>query len=288
MAVSVSRILIYPVKSCGSVSLDAAVVSDIGIEGDREWQFVDDDQNGVTQRQHRVLATVRPEPLSDGALRLRAAGVGTIDVEAGGPAVTVKSHFGLPVPATDAGDAAAAWFAELTGSAGRLVKMTDRCGWRLPDAYDLFEQPAPFSDAAPILVASQASCDWLAERAAEPFDIDRFRPNIVVAGTAPWDEDAWSTFTVGAASLHARVPWPRCQIPQIDQTTGDRHPEPAKVLRAHRWCADAPTVTGSFREIVEGNALFGIACSIAPTGAIVRVGDEVTVESTAPPVLTMP
>ena len=288
MAVSVSRIMIYPVKSCGGVALDATVVSDIGLAGDRVWQFVDEEQNGVTQRQHRILATVRPEPLADGALRLTAPGVEPIDVEACGAALTVKSLFGVPVPATDAGDAAASWFAELTGSVGRLVKMADETGWRLPEAYDLFAQPAPFSDAAPILVAAQASCDWLAERGAELFDIDRFRPNIVVSGSKPWEEDSWSTFTMGAASLHARAPWPRCQIPQIDQVTGERHHEPAKVLRAHRWCAEAPTVPGSFREIVEGSALFGIACSITPTGAAISVGDEVTIESTTTPVLTMP
>lgn len=288
MAVSVSRIVIYPVKSCGGMTLDEGVVSDIGLEGDREWQFVDAQQHGVTQRQQPILATIRPELLPGDALRLTAPGAGTIDVEALGTATTVKSHFGLPVPATDAGDDAAAWFSKLTGSEGRLVKMNDRCGWRLPDAYDLFEQAAPFSDAAPVLVAAQASCDWLAERATERFEIDRFRPNIIVAGSAPWEEDSWSAFTVGAASLRARLPWPRCQIPQVDQVTGERHSEPAKVLRAHRWCTDAPAVAGGFREIVEGNALFGIACSISPAGAIVRVGDAVTVESTAPPVLAMP
>ena len=287
MGVSVSRIVIYPVKSCGGISLHEAVVSDIGLAGDREWQFVDVDQRGVTQRQLPILATIRPEMLPGGALRLSAPGVGAIDVEASGEAVTVKSHFGLPVPARDAGDDAASWFAEVTGSEGRLVKMIDGCGWRLPEAYDVFEQPAPFSDAAPMLVTAQTSCDWLAERAGEPFDIDRFRPNIVVTGTAPWDEDSWSTFTIGAASFRARVPWPRCQIPQVDQVTGERRREPAKVLRAHRWCTEAPSVAGPFRGIVEGNALFGIACSVTPAGATIRVGDSVAIESTVPPVLAM-
>ena len=287
MGASVSRIVIYPVKSCGGISLHEAVVSGIGLAGDREWQFVDQEQQGVTQRQLPILATVRPETLPAGALRLSAPGVGAIDVEASGDAITVKSHFGLPVPAMDAGDDAAAWFSDLTGSEGRLVKMIDACGWRLPEAYDLFEQPAPFSDAAPMLVAAQASCDWLAERAAEPFEIDRFRPNIVVTGTAPWEEDTWATFTVGAASLRARVPWPRCQIPQVDQVTGERHREPAKVLRAHRWCTEAPTVAGSFRGVLEGNALFGIACSVTPAGATIRVGDNIEVQSTDAPVLAM-
>ena len=84
------------------------------------------------------------------------------------------------------------------------------------------------------------------------------------------------------------LPWPRCAIPQVDQDTADRHTEPAKVLRRHRWCTDAPTLTGRFREIIQGNGLFGIGCSIEPAGATIRIGDDVRVTTTAAAVLPMP
>ncbi|WP_051062353.1 MOSC domain-containing protein [Ilumatobacter nonamiensis] len=287
MAVTLSQIVVYPIKSCGGVSLDEATVSPIGLAGDREWQFVDDDRNGVTQRQHRVLATVRPEPLEDGGLRLTAPGRPAIDVDRDGSSTTVKSLFGVPVEAIDAGDDAARWFTDLTGASGRLVAMRDPGGWRLPEEFDLFGQGAPFSDAAPILVASRSSADWLAERASEPFGIDRFRANLIVSGAPAWDEDTWDRFAIGPVSLRAAAPWPRCQIPQVDQESGDAHKEPAKVLRAHRWCTEAPGIEGGFRSIVEGSGLFGIACTIEPAGAVVRLGDELTVESTAAPVLAM-
>lgn len=287
MAVTLSRIVVYPIKSCGGVDCDGVAVSPIGLAGDREWQFVDDDGNGVTQRQHRVLATVRPRPLPDGRLRLAAPDRPSIEVGRDGAPTTVQSLFGVPVAAVDAGDDAARWFADLTGASGRLVAMADRRGWRLPDGFDVFGQAAPFSDAAPVLVASQTSCDWLAERASDDFGIDRFRANLVVSGAAPWAEDSWGSFDIGPASLSAAAPWPRCQIPQIDQTTSARHREPANVLRTHRWCTDAPGIEGGFRSIVEGSAVFGIGCTIEPSGAVLRIGDEVTVRSTVAPVVDM-
>lgn len=287
MASILSQIVVYPIKSCGGVQLDEVAVSPIGLAGDREWLFVDDDANSVTQRQHRVLATVTPEPLSGGGLRLSAPGLPTIDVGRTGVATTAKTLFGVPVPVIDAGDEAARWFTELTGASGRLVAMSGPDGWRLPDDYDVFGQPASFSDAAPILVASQASSDWLVERASEEFAIDRFRANLVVSGAPAWDEDTWEHFDIGSASLRSAVPWPRCQIPQIDQTTAATHKEPAKVLRAHRWCTEAPGIDSAFRSIVEGSALFGIGCTIEPAGTILSVGDELTVGSTAAPVLAM-
>ena len=287
--VVLSGIYVHPIKSCRAVALDSAVISGIGLAGDRIWQVVDGDGRGLTQRQHPVMATVQPELLDGGGLRLTTPTMPAIEVSR--PVerpVTVKSHFGTPVPAFDAGDVAATWFSEVTGASVRLVAMDGNCGWRLPDELDVFEQRAPFSDAAPILVTTEASLNWLRERADEDFTMDRFRPNLVVRGGQPWDEDAWATFRVGEADLRAALPWPRCAIPQVDQRTGDRRGEPAKVLRRHRWCTEAPTVPAALRRILEGSALFGSACSIGPVGTIVRVGDAVTVTTTAPPVLSMP
>ena len=143
-------------------------------------------QCGITQRQHRVLALVQPELLSDGSLRLSASGMPTIEVERPlGRRVMVDSHFRVPVRAHDAGDDAAAWFTEFAGVPLRLVRMNGDTGWRLPVELDVFGQGAGFTDAAPLLVASQDSLAWLNARASEEFGIDRFRPNLVVSGVEP-------------------------------------------------------------------------------------------------------
>jgi uncharacterized protein YcbX len=160
-------------------------------------------------------------------------------------------------------------------------------GWRLPSEFDVFGQGAGFTDAAPLLVANQASLDWLVERSTEGFGMDRFRPNLVIAGAEPWAEDTWDRFEVGEAALRAVVPWPRCTIPQVDQQTAERHKEPAKVLKEHRWCTSAPSISGEFRDIVEGNGLFGVACTIGPSGHTITVGDPVTVVTSRTPVLEM-
>src|SRR3954452_1585481 len=285
---AVSGLFIHPIKSCRAVALEAAVVSPIGLHGDRIWQVVTDDGREITQRQHPVLATIQPELRPDGGLRISAPSTAAIDVGAPGPAsTTTLSHFGTEVPAWDAGATAAAWFSDVVGVPLRLVAMVDDSGWRLPGELDMFRQSAAFTDAAPALVACQSSLDWLRERATEEFGMERFRPNIVVSGTAAWDEDSWETFTVGDAELRAALPWPRCAIPQVDQVTGERHGEPARVLRQHRWCTSAPTLSPTLRTVVEGNGLFGLGCSIGRAGAVVRLGDSITVHTTAPPVLSM-
>jgi uncharacterized protein YcbX len=288
MATILSEIRVYPIKSCAGDSVESAVVSDTGLEGDRQWQVVDIDGGPITQRQHRVLATVRPKPTAHGGLQIGAPDSPPIEIGAPGEAdTTVRSLFDARVPAWDAGDEAAQWFTRMLGEPRRLVAMTDPAGWRLRGDLDVFGQGAAFSDAAPILVATHASLAWLQQRASEHFGMDRFRPNLVVAGTEPWEEDSWSTFQVGGAELTAVLPWPRCSIPQIDQSTGHRHKEPARVLRAHRWCTEAPTMNPAIRGLLEGNGLFGIGCSIGPPGTRIAVGDSVSVSTTKAPILEM-
>jgi uncharacterized protein YcbX len=144
-----------------------------------------------------------------------------------------------------------------------------------------------WADAASVLVANSASLEWLNDRANEPFGMDRFRPNLTV-GAEPWVEDTWRDFSIGAARLSHGLAWPRCAIPQVDQVTGSRHKEPAKVLRSHRWCSDAASVGEALRPLFEGNALFGIGCSAHPVGTMIAVGDRVNVHESGARIIPAP
>ncbi len=287
MTGSIASIHLHPIKSCRRITVDRATVSATGLVGDREWQ-VAEGISPVTQRQHPILATVQPE-LLDGGLRLSAPGRPTIEVER--PAATdatTGSLIGVKVEVGDAGDEAARWFSELLGADVRLRGRTADSELSIPEAIDLFNQPISFVDLAPVLVATTASLDWLVDRASEPFGMDRFRANLVVENDEPFAEDTWARFAIGGAELRHGVVWPRCAVPQVDQDTAERHREPAKVLRAHRWVTDAPDLPPAVRPIVENNGIFGIGCAIGPVGAEVAVGDRVEVAETMTPLLAPP
>lgn len=285
---------LHPIKSCRRVEVDRAAIGANGLDGDRAWQVVGAEGTPLTQRQHSVLAAVQPEVLA-GGLRVTAPGRGFVDVASpttGQSVIDVKTLFGVTIEARDAGAEAAAWFTDLLGEPARLVGVLPE-NWRpLPGEFDVWKQPISFADASPVLVASRQSLEWLQKRATEPFGMERFRPNLIVDADQPWAEDAWRAFRVGGAELVQHLPWPRCAIPQIDQDPEGLEPvrsnEPAKVLRQHRWCSAAPTVPEKFRRIVEGNGLFGVACTIGPIGGYVTVGDAIVVDSLQTPVLPMP
>lgn len=285
MADSLTAIHIYPVKSCRAVALDEVEVTPRGLRGDRLFQVVDSDGRPVTQRQQPILATVRPA-LVDGGLLLEADGTTPLHVAT--PVsndTTATSLLGVPVEAGDAGDRAAGWFSDLLGLPVRLVALTEQSDNRVP--LPGIDMTLSWADGSSVLVANTSSLRWLDERAGEPFGMDRFRPNLTVDSEA-WVEDTWREFSIGAARFGLGLAWPRCAIPQVDQIDGSRHMEPARVLRAHRWCSEATSAPEPLRPLLEGNALFGIGCSVVQEGATVSVGDTVTVHEVGAPIIAAP
>ena len=286
-----AAITIHPIKGCRRIELDSVSVTATGLDGDRQWQVTTVPAEGeaigeaVTQRRRSAMATIVPELASDG-LRIGVPGLGSIEVvrpERNDTAV--HALIGDVVECGDAGDEAAEFFSEALGEPCRLVAMTPESSRPVR----LFRgRLTGFSDAAPVLVANTASLDDLVAKATEPFGIERFRANLIVSNDEPWSEDTWTEFSIGDALLATRVAWPRCAVPQIDQDTGERHREPALVLRKHRWCTSAEGYSPGMRAMLEGNAMFGIACSIDPEGAVLTVGDPVTVTAAGPPLLAPP
>ncbi len=281
-----SAIHIHPVKGCRRVEVGAATVTGSGLAGDRHWQVVDAEGACVTQRAEPLLATVETA-LSGVDVIVSADGHGTATLSrAAGSQGQATSLIGVRVEVTDAGDEAAGWVSGLLGAPHRFVAAPED-GYTPPPKIDQFGQPITFVDLAPVLVANTASLDWLAKRANEPFGIERFRANLVIETETPWAEDTWATATLGGASLEFGLPWPRCAVPQIDQTSGERRKEPAVVLKAHRWC-DSTSLEGTLKRLVEGNALFGVSSAIGPEDAELRVGDQLTVTATKDPLLPSP
>lgn len=220
---------------------------------------------------------------------MTAPGAGTVEIaKPTGTDHVTGSIVGATVEVGDAGDEAAAWFSQLLDDDdARLYAITDQ-QVQVPQGWDHFGSSIAFPDLAPVLLTNTASLDWLLERSSEPFDMHRFRPNIVVSGAEPFVEDTWLRFNVGQAELSASLPWARCPVPQVDQDNGTRHSEPAKVLKAHRWCTSAPNLNAQFAAITENHAVFGIGSAIRPAGAVISTGDQVVVSDYQAPLIERP
>lgn len=257
MPATLSHIHTFPLKSGAPLMHDVASVEARGIAGDRRWMVIDANGKFVTGRQQSRLTLVhaRPQPAgsydtaSDGAaLVLDAPGMPTLRVEAALDGARVQTDvWGTAVAPLLAPAEAHAWLSTFLGMPCRLVYMDTKCIRAVKAMYDgrygRDDDVVSLADGFPVLLISQAALDQLNGKLARPVPMLRFRPNLVVAGTAPHAEDGWKRVRIGACEFDVVKPCTRCVFTTVDFERGERDPggEPLRTLTTYRRTPDGVT-----------------------------------------------
>ena len=273
---AVTALTAYPVKSLAGVDLAEAVVEARGLCGDRRWAVVDAGGSKVTAREEHALLRLRAEPLDAGGVRLVDAEGMRLDVDPPRDAEPVAVSFSGQDRARPAGDVAADWLSSRVGRPLRLVWQDDETHRPIrPELGGLDGDRNSLSDAAPLHVTSESSLqrlnDWIIETALErgeeppePLGHERFRPNVVVGGPAPFAEDGWTSVRIGDVAYRRTMVCDRCVMTTIDRAGLYTGKEPIRTLARHRkW---------------DGATWFGVRLTPVlplPAGAAIHVGDEV-------------
>lgn len=270
----------YPVKSCRGWDLASAVVEPWGLAGDRRWMVTDPAGYGLTAREHRRLLLAEPEVLDDGRLRLHGPGLEPLVVDVPAPGMGGDGLLGVHVwstalDAAPASQGAADWFSTLIGEPARLVYLDDPTRRATSPAFTDPGDRVSFADGYPLLVTTTASLDalngWIAQ-GRRPFEgpvpMVRFRPNVVIEGTAAWAEDGWRRIRIGEAEFRAVKGCSRCVMTMTDAVTIERGKEPLATLARHRrW---------------DHETWFGMNLVPSTPGAVIHTGDPVEILEAVP------
>jgi MOSC domain-containing protein len=288
-----SGLFIYPVKSLRGCAVAEAELDALGFCGDRRFLVVDPSGRFLTQRTIPRMALVQPT-LNGALMTLRADGAGEMAVPrqgsaaAGDPTLLVTIWQSEGLRAEDCGPEASLWLSEVLQTPSRLVRIGPAFSrpmlerklppeWRRPENRTVIRPEGVshkhfvnFSDGFPALAIGEASLadlnDRLAARGSSPVPMDRFRPNLVIAGSEPFAEDRWRRFRVGDAIFRGGGPCARCVMTTTDQWTGERGIEPLRTLADYRRDPAQPT-----------NVNFGQNLLSESPGGRVRTGDPVEV-----------
>ena len=180
----------------------------------------------------------------------------------------------------DCGPNVAKWLREATGIPGcclvgisdnytRYVKVNPKQGDEIPTG---LLPRVSLADEAPFLLTSRSSLadlnKRLGERGKQQVDMRRFRPNIVIDGLQPWEEDSLKRIRIGPVEFHVWQRCGRCTMTTIDRDSLERCGEPLSTL-------------STFRERENGQRNFGM--HLIPdkpwelTEERISVGDEVEI-----------
>lgn len=243
---TLSDLRIYPIKSLGGISVPEAIVDEKGFRYDRRFMLVTPAGDFITQRTNHHMALI-DVAIADDRLhvwhRNRPDNVLTLPLHpapnALGATMPVSIWDSEHVPAALVSPDADRWFSDALGKPCRLVFMPDTTRRAVESAYARHdEQGRPstvsFADGYPYLLIGQASLNDLNQRLAQPVGMVRFRPNIVVSGGSPYEEDAWQQFQIGDTAFYGVKPCARCVLTTIDPATGQKGEEPLHTLATYR------------------------------------------------------
>ncbi len=285
---TIARLFVYPVKSCAGIEVQEAVLTETGLDLDRAWMVVDAAGEFVTQRQLPRMALIQPQ-LKQTEMILRAPGMLALHLAIDSVAQPVRVKvWDDEVSAYDMGDIAAQWFTDFLSLSDEGLPTAQAAPYRLtrfdPEQTRLsnlqwtdgVEALNQFADGFAALVLSQASLDEFNTRLQaaghDAVGVQRFRPNIVLAGLQAHDEDRLGTLHVttqeGEALFKPVKPCPRCPIPNIDPTTALSSPEVGDTLQSYRQDAR-----------LDGAVTFGMnAIVLAGADTVLRVGQAVSAD----------
>jgi uncharacterized protein YcbX len=259
-----------------------------GPQFDRAWMVVDAQGVFVTQREQPRLALVQPK-LTPDELVLSTPGMPDLHI-----ALDLMQHpvsvkvWDDKVAAFDMGRAAAQWltdFLSIPDNPGtvssqhtyRLVRFDPACQRTSDSKWTKGVQALnQFNDGFPLLLLGEASHVQLNERLVAAghtaVAIERFRPNVVLSGLEPHDEDLLGMLHVDAGeeevTLEPVKPCPRCPIPNVDPRTARSSPEVGDMLQSYRRDAR-----------LNGAVTFGMnAIILRGIGIALRVGQSVSAD----------
>ncbi|MFK8019843.1 MAG: MOSC domain-containing protein [Pseudomonadales bacterium] len=241
--ISVSELIIYPIKSCAGISVGEFMLDRFGPKDDRRWMIIDNEGQQVTQREVAELALIKPRLTNSGLhIEFKEEHM-SVDQPVGGAAMVVQI-WADSVQAIDAGDKVAQWLSEQLATSLRLVWMPDNSQREVEKPIAKLGETVSFADAFPLLLISQASLDDLNSRLDVAVPMNRFRPNIVVTGCDAFAEDSWRRIQVNQLELQVAKACARCVMPSIDQQTAAKDSAILRALASFRRGDDKQTYFG--------------------------------------------
>lgn len=240
-----------PVKSLGLSNFDNAQVSHRGIAGDRRFLLMDSEGRVVTQRQLGKLTQVSAE-YSDEEDNLKLTF----------PDGSVVGGQPEPGPET----ATVLWGRVLSGVEieGRWSEaLSDFCGVELTLMKS--RNPGESFDEYPVSLISEATIEYLSSltRGEKEFEVERFRPTLLIGGCDPHEEDSWlgKGLLIGdRLRLRLISRDPRCAITTLDPKTGERDFDTLRLILSYRPSRRA--------------AYLGVYGIVEASGSV-EVGDEI-------------
>lgn len=263
---TLSEIRIHPLKSGYHISLYESLVFKSGLENDRVFAVVDRKGSVITAREYPKLlqfrVIVEKQKFLFGEDKIVFDNIGN------------TNNFG--------------WY-ELFDEQVKACKLNDAFSQLMSDFLEIkchviqlkqssrgikakYNNLTPnsvlnLSDVSPVHLISESSLNKLNSKLsnANKVAVSNFRPNLVISGKVPFEEETWKTIQIGEVVFEVHCQTKRCNVTLLDTNSliKNKFSEPLKTLR-------------TFQKSNQKGVCFGIYL-IPITKGKLKIGDSVQV-----------
>ena len=246
----VTDLVSYPIKSGKGIALVEARVGTRGLEMDRQWAIVDKSGQALTGREDSKILQIETT-FSGDDLQLNIPNQSSIslNIPRGETSKINLRIFSNEVEGLLADLKVHEALSAFLGQEVRLAFMDYSYHRQVKEKHK--GKPGDeiaYADAAPILLVSRKSIEELNDRLENKVSWLNFRPNIVIDGELPYEEDQWSSVRIGEVEFNGANTCARCGFITIDPKTGIKNSqgEPLKTLATYRNFKDKGICFGKY------------------------------------------
>src|SRR6187551_1336570 len=194
---TLTGIRIYPIKSLAGIARSRATVLAKGLEHDRRWMLVDENGVFLTQRVHGTMALFDVRESPQGFVISHQGDSITLPFDQGSAVNPFEVQiWDDRVVAFEVNPEFSGWFSRKLGIQCRLVAFPESNPRQIEATLAAEGENVSLADAYPLMIIGESSLADLNARLPEPLTMNRFRPNLIFSGGAPYEEDTWNEFSI--------------------------------------------------------------------------------------------
>lgn len=220
---TVSKIIIYPIKSLNGISVQKAKLTSTGFYNDRKFMLVDIRENKmITLREYPNLYQIKLSFIEDDIIQLenekhkQAPLIIKLNETESNTKTWIVNVWDDLVEVQSWNIQADKWFSEAIGIKCQLVKMAPGFFRQVDLRYANLGKGVLFSDGFPYLICTETSLETLNHDLKNKVTVFNFRPNILLKGSLPNEEFNWDYIKVNGYTFNSFKPCARCQVISID------------------------------------------------------------------------
>ena len=233
----ISDLFIYPIKSTTGIAINSSNIINTGFEFDRIFGVVNNLNEILTARENSKLLQISCS-IKEGELTLLHPQKKPLEINLKKAISTYATEINLFKKNTMGklieSEEAITWISDILEEPCKLITIDNKNLRKVN--YKALGSNISFNDSYPIHLTTTASMRDINNKLETKIIDNRYRPNIVISGTKPYEEENWKSITIGNCLFKVITPTERCTLITINPITliKDKKQEPLRTLAKNR------------------------------------------------------